>query len=185
MVAPPDRVYRAGVAVFGRRTPPFLQQIASCKRLGGAELFEIPAANAHDLGFCKYGNFCGPSLPHRGAYNSRFAAETGVFADREFPRKRENDAVARFGALRSTARLPALPPCEARCGGFLVVFVYLQAPLAVICVANEWASCTMSCINAAFGRTAGRARATTRGNETNAAVKRNRCGGRNAEHSRL
>ena len=102
-----------------------------------------------------------------------------------FPRKRENDAVARFGALRSTARLPALPPCEARCGGFLVVFVYLQAPLAVICVANEWASCTMSCINAAFGRTAGRARATTRGNETNAAVKRNRCGGRNAEHSRL
>lgn len=74
---------------------------------------------------------------------------------------------------------------EARCGGFLVVFVYLQAPLAVICVANEWASCTMSCINAAFGRTAGRARATARGNETNAAVKRNRCGGRNAEHSRL
>lgn len=185
MVAPPDRVYRAGVAVFGRRTPPFLQQIASCKRLGGAELFEIPAANAHDLGFCKYRNSRGPSLPHRDAYNSRFAAETGVFADREFPRKRENDAVARFGALRSTARLPALPPCEARCGGFLVVFVYLQAPLAVICVANEWASCTMSCINAAFGRTAGRARATTRGNETNAAVKRNRCGGRNAEHSRL
>ena len=66
MVAPPNRVYRAGVAVFGRRTPPFLQQIASCKRLGGAELFETPAANAHDLGFCKYGHFCGPSLPHRG-----------------------------------------------------------------------------------------------------------------------
>ena len=183
--------------VFGRRTPPFLQQIASCKRLGGAELFEIPAANAHDLGFCKYGNFCGPSLPHRDAYNSRFAAETGRFADREFSqeaRKRcgrslrspaKHGAGARFAALRSAMRLPALPPCEARCGGFLVVFVYLQAPLAVICVANEWASCTMSCINAAFGRTAGRARATARGNETNAAVKRNRCGGRNAEHSRL
>ena len=116
MVAPPNRVYRAGVAVFGRRTPPFLQQIESCKRLGGAELFETPAANAHDLGFCKYGNFCGPSLPHRDAYNSRFAAETGRFADREFSqeaRKRcgrslrspaKHGAVARFAALRSAMR---------------------------------------------------------------------------------
>ena len=170
---------------LGHWKGPILQQIASCKRLGGAELFETPAANAHDLGFCKYGNFCGPSLPHRDAYNSRFAAETGRFADREF----SQEARKRCGrSLRSPAKhgaVAALPPCEARCGGFLVVFVYLQAPLAVICVANEWASCTMSCINAAFGRTAGRARATTRGNETNAAVKRNRCGGRNAEHSRL
>ena len=185
MVASLGRAYRAGVAALGRRTPLFLLQIASCKRLGGAKLFETPTANARDLGFCKYGNFCGPSLPHRDAHNSRFAAKRGRSPTESFPRNRENDAGARFEALRGTAQSPTSPSCEARCGGFLVVFVYLQAPLAVICVANEWASCTMSCINAAFGRTAGRARATARGNETNAAVKRNRCGGRNAEHSRL
>lgn len=185
MVAPLGRAYRTGVAALGRRTPPFLQQIASYKRLGGTELFETPAANVRDLGFCKYRNFCGPSLPHRDAHNSRFAAENDPFVDRGARMTWSGGLTSFRFREESIARGSALPFREARCGGFLVVFVYLQTPLAVICVANEWASCTMSCINAAFERTAGRARATARGNETNAAVKRNRCGGRNAEHSRL
>ena len=82
LVASLGRAYRAGVAALGRRTPPFLQQIASYKRLGGTELFETPAANVRDLGFCKYRNSCGPSLPHRDAHNSRFAAENDPFVDR-------------------------------------------------------------------------------------------------------
>ena len=42
MVAPLGRAYRTGVEALGRRTPPFLQQIASYKRLGGADFLKPP-----------------------------------------------------------------------------------------------------------------------------------------------